>query len=258
VTLAIDLIAALFGLVIGSFLNVVIDRVPKHESVVSPRSRCPRCGAGISPRDNIPIVSWLVLRGKCRSCSLPISAQYPLVEFVTALIFGFTAAHFGAGWNLAVFLVLFTGLVPLAIIDLYQHLLPVRIFYPVIVLDSLILLGAAIATGDWRHFLIAVATGTVWFLMFFIINWVRPDALGFGDVRLVALLGLCLGWLGVPIAFVGFFASNLLALTVGIYLIARKHANRKSPIPLGLFLAIGTVFAVFAGSVIVNHIRGLR
>ena len=258
VRLAVDLITALFGLVIGSFLNVVIDRVPKRESVISPRSRCPSCRTEITARDNIPVVSWLLLRGKCRTCGQTISAQYPLVEIATATIFGFTAAHFGAGWNMAAFLVLFTGLVPLAVIDLELHLLPVRIFYPSIAADSLILLGASIATDDWHRLLVAAATGASWFLMFFLINWLRPDALGFGDVRLVGLLGLCLGWLSVPIAFVGFFASNLIALAVGLLLIASRRADRKTQIPLGLFLAIGTIFAVFAGSAIVSHVRGLR
>lgn len=257
-TLASALIAALYGLIIGSFLNVVIDRVPKHESVVSPRSRCPKCEKSISSIDNIPVISWVILRGKCRRCGLPISVQYPLVELGTAVLFGAIAVHFGPGWNLAIFLVLFAGLIPLATIDLQKQLLPKRIFYPVLFTDTALVIATALATKHWRELLIALATGAVWFGLFFVVFWIRPDALGFGDVRLVSLLGLCLGWLGISIAFMGFFISNLIGLGVGIFLLVTKRATRSTPMPFGLFLATGTAIAIFAGPPIVNHFQGLR
>src|SRR5487761_2094615 len=143
------------GLNIGSFLNVVIDRVPKHESIVRPRSRCPRCGTEIASRDNIPIISWLILGGRCRSCGLSISMQYPLVEIGTSALFGTTAAHLGLGWNLAIFLVLFIGLVPLMVIDFEQHLLPVRIFYPTLIAEIAIVVADASSHQRWRELAIA-------------------------------------------------------------------------------------------------------
>jgi leader peptidase (prepilin peptidase)/N-methyltransferase len=246
------------GLNIGSFLNVVIDRVPKHESIVRPRSRCPKCGHEIASWDNIPIISWIVLRGRCRSCGLKISAQYPAVEIGTAVLFGTTAAHFGPSWNLAVFLVLFMGIIPLMVIDFEKHLLPIRILYPTLIVDGAILIADALAHQRWRELAIASAAGAIWFATFFVINWIRPDALGFGDVRLVGLIGLCLGWLGVPIVFVGFFAANILGIVIGLALIATKRADRNTHIPLGVFLGIGASFAVFAGPSIAHHFPGLR
>ncbi|HVB01064.1 MAG TPA: prepilin peptidase, partial [Acidimicrobiales bacterium] len=258
VTLVRALLVALMGLCVGSFLNVVIDRVPKFESVISPRSRCPQCKTPIKTRDNVPLLSWFALRGRCRSCDAPISVQYPLVELGTSMLFAVTEVHFGLSGNFVIFIILFMGIIPLAIIDLRCHRLPLRVFYPVLAADFTALVSYAAIRGAWSQLLVALATGVTWFLMFFVINLVRPDALGFGDVRLVGLLGICLGWLGVTVAFVGFFASNLIGLAVGIFLIATNRAKRDTPIPYGLFLAVGTVFAVFAGPSIADHLRSLR
>jgi leader peptidase (prepilin peptidase)/N-methyltransferase len=251
-------IASVMGLNIGSFLNVVIDRVPKHESIVRPRSRCPQCRTEIASRDNIPIISWLVLHGRCRSCELKISVQYPLVEIGTAVLFGTTAAHFGPSWNLAVFLVLFIGLIPLMVIDFEKHLIPSRILYPTLIVDAAVLIADAIAHRSWRELFIAAAAGAIWFVIFFLINWLRPDALGFGDVRLVGLIGLCLGWLGVTTVFVGFFAADLLGIAIGVALIAAKRADRKTHVPLGVFLGIGAIFAMFVGPSIAHHFQALQ
>jgi leader peptidase (prepilin peptidase) / N-methyltransferase len=258
VKVLIALIFAVYGLVIGSFLNVVIDRVPKRESVVRPRSRCPRCDAAISSRDNIPLLSWVLLRGRCRSCGLPISVHYPLVEAGTAVAFGVTAAHFGAGWNLAIYLVLFVGLIPLAVIDGYQRLLPIRVLYPMLAATIALLLADTIDHHDWRRLLIAAACGAVWFGAFFLINLVSPHALGFGDVRLVGLLGLSVGWLGVSVVFIAFFASNLVGIASALIMLALGKAHRKTPIPYGVFLAIGAGFAVLVGPSIVSHIPILQ
>lgn len=253
--LAVVLILGVFGLSIGSFLNVVIDRVPKRESIVRPRSRCPRCEHAIESRDNIPVISWLLLHGKCRSCGLPISIQYPGVEVGTAILFAATAVRFGAGWDIAIYLVLFAGLIPLMIIDLLHHLLPVRILYPVLVCDASVILIDAVVHHSWHRLWIAVASGLGWFALLFVMNFVRPDALGFGDVRLVALIGLCLGWLGVVTVFLGFFASNILGLLVSGVLIATGKATRKTKIPLGVFLGLGTILAVFVGPTLSVHLR---
>jgi len=254
----IVLIFSLFGLSIGSFLNVVVDRIPKNESIVSPRSRCPRCESPITSRDNIPLISWIILRGRCRNCGLPISVQYPLVEIGTAALFGLSAAHFGAGWNLAIYLPLFAGLIPLALIDAQRRLLPVRILYPVLATTTAVILAAGIDHDEWRRLVLAAASGAVWFSAYFLINLIRPDALGFGDVRLVGLLGITVGWLGVPVVIIAFFASNLIGLACSIAMLATKRAQRDTQIPYGVFLALGAGVAIFFGPTLVNHFSILQ
>ncbi len=140
-------VCALFGLAIGSFLNVVIYRVPRKESVVSPPSACPSCQTPISARDNIPVISWVLLRGRCRHCQAPISWQYPAVELATAALFAGTAARFGYAWELPAYLVLFAGLLALSWIDVEKLLLPKAIVRPLLVLVAELFLVASAATG---------------------------------------------------------------------------------------------------------------
>jgi len=240
-------LCAVLGLAVGSFLNVVIYRVPRNESVVSPRSSCPSCGAAIRGRDNIPVLSWLLLRGHCRDCGAPISAEYPLVELACAALFAGTAARFGHQWDLPAYLVLFAGLLALSIVDVEHLILPKKIVYPLTALVTALLLLAAAETGKWHSFLIGVACALGWFLVFFAMNLISPRVLGFGDVRLSLVLGLSLGWLGFGYVILGFFAANLIGAVVGIALIATKHVERQSRIPYGVFLASGCAVAVFAG-----------
>ena len=222
---------ALFGLIVGSFLNVVIYRVPRKESVVSPRSACPTCSVPISARDNVPIFSWLFLRGKCRNCHAPISMRYPLIEATTAGLFAGVAARIGFSWSLPAYLVLAAGLLALACTDLEHLLLPKRIVYPVLTLVSVLLMAAAAITHHWHYLLIAVLCAIVWFVVFFGMNFVSPRLLGFGDVRLAPILGLALGWLGVRYALLGFFAANLIGAILGLSLIATKQMSRQQQIP---------------------------
>jgi leader peptidase (prepilin peptidase) / N-methyltransferase len=240
-------LCAVLGLAIGSFLNVLIYRVPRKESIVSPRSACPSCGAPIRERDNIPVVSWLLLRGRCRDCHAPISAQYPLVELSCAVLFAGSAARFGYQWDLPAYLVLFAGLLTLSCIDIERMLLPKRIVYPLTALVAALLLLAAAATGNWHHYLIGIACAMGWFIVFFALNLASPRLLGFGDVRLSLVLGLALGWLGVGYVLLGFFAANVIGAVVGIALIASKRLSREDHIPYGVFLALGCAVAVFAG-----------
>ena len=244
---------ALFGLAIGSFLNVVIYRVPRHESIVTPRSACPTCGSPIRERDNIPVLSWLVLRGRCHSCHSPISARYPLVELGTAGLFAATAARIGFNWDLPAFLVVAASLLALACIDLELLVLPKAIVYPALALVAGFLLLAAAVTGEW-HNLISGATFAVgWFLVFFALNALNPRYLGFGDVRLALVLGLALGWLGWKFVVLGFFSANLIGAIVGLALIGTKRMRPDQQIAYGVFLALGTMFAVLVGPVIVTH-----
>ena len=249
---------ALFGLLVGSFLNVVIYRVPRKESIVSPRSACPTCHAPIAPRDNVPILSWLCLRGRCRNCHSPISMRYPLIEAATAGLFAGVAARIGFSWTLPAYLVLAAGLLALACTDIEHLLLPKRIVYPVLGLVGALLLAAAGITGHWHNLLIAIVSAAVWFVIFFAMNAISPRALGFGDVRLAPVLGLALGWLGVRYVLLGFFAANLIGAVIGIALIASKRMSRQQQIPYGVFLAVGTLLAIFAGPELLRPFQSLR
>jgi leader peptidase (prepilin peptidase)/N-methyltransferase len=240
-------ICALFGLAVGSFLNVVIYRVPRNESIVSPRSRCPSCGVAIKERDNIPVLSWLLLRGRCRNCHSPISPRYLFVEVAGGALFAGAAARLGFNWDLPAFLVLLAGLLALACIDLEHLVLPKKVVYPTLAMVAGLLVLAAAVTGEWHNLLVAAICSISWFVVFFLMNFASPRVLGFGDVRLALLLGLGLGWLGWRYVVLGFFAANLIGAVVGLTLIAMKKMTRDQPIPYGVFLALGAALAVFTG-----------
>ena len=244
------------GLVVGSFLNVVIYRVPEGLSIVSPPSACPACESPIRPYDNIPVLSWLLLRGRCRDCGVRISARYPLVELSTALLFAATAARFGAKWCLPAYLVLGAGLLALALVDAERMLLPKRIVYPTMFMVAALLVLASAATPFWRGLWVGALCGAVWLLIFLSLHLISPRSLGFGDVRLSPLLGLALGWLGVWYCLLGFIAANLIGLVVGGILIATKRASRSQPIPYGIYLAVGTELAIFAGPLLLSPLAG--
>jgi leader peptidase (prepilin peptidase)/N-methyltransferase len=241
-------ICGLFGLAIGSFLNVVIYRVPLGKSLVSPRSACPACGTQLAERDNIPVLSWLLLRGRCRTCHEPISARYPLVELACAALFAGLAARFGYNWALPAYLVLFAGLLALSVIDVETLKLPKVIVWPLSVAVAALFVLAAAITGQWHFLWVGVISGAIWFAVFFLMNLASPRMLGFGDVRLAPVLGLALGWLGWRYVVLGFFAANLIGAVIGIALIASKRISRQQQIPYGVFLALGCAVAVFAGT----------
>lgn len=242
--------AAFYGLAVGSFLNVVIHRVPQKLSVVRPASACPGCGEPIAARDNVPVVSWLLLGGRCRHCRMTISARYPLVELLTAVVFVAVALRFGWSWSLPAETVLMGGLVALAFIDLDSLLLPRVVVYPVGVAVTAFLVLAATAQGSWHRLLIAAVCAAAELAVLFSINWISPRALGFGDVRLGPFIALGLGWLGWRYAFFGFLAANLIGAVVGIWLIATGRAGRKTPIPFGVFLALGAFLTLLFGGAI--------
>jgi len=242
----------LFGLAVGSFLNVVIHRVPRKESIVQPRSSCPSCHTPITNRDNIPVLSWLLLRGKCRTCSQPISPRYPLVEAATAALFVGGAFRFGYDWSLPAFLVLFAGLLALAFTDLEHLLLPIRIVYPVLFLEAALLVVAALATGQWSRLGVAAASGAVAAGSFYLLHAINPHWMAFGDVRLAGVIGLGLGWLGALIALVGIFLAFLFGALVGVVLIATKKIGPKARIPFGVFLAAWAFVAIYAGHPLVH------
>jgi leader peptidase (prepilin peptidase) / N-methyltransferase len=250
VTAVLIIGAVLYGLVVGSFLNVVIYRVPKKESIVRPPSSCPGCENRIEARDNIPVLSWLLLRGRCRHCGMRISIRYPLVELLTAALFLLVALRFGWSWTLPAMLIFVSGLVALSFTDLDHLLLPRAIVYPWGAMVFAALLLAAAVEGTWHRLLVAILCGAVEFAVLFTIHFLSPRSMGFGDVRFGPVIGLALGWLGWRYAFWGFLAANLIGAIVGLILIAMGRTGRKTPIPFGVFLSIGAVVAiVFAGQI---------
>jgi leader peptidase (prepilin peptidase)/N-methyltransferase len=237
----------LFGLLIGSFLNVVIWRVPRHESIVRPPSHCPGCDTEIAPYDNIPVVSWLVLRGRCRHCGTRISARYPLVEAGCAGLWVAMGLRFGATWELPAYLVLVSGLLALSLIDFDTFLLPDRIVYPLSA-TLVVLFGlAAVLDGSGSDLVRALLGGLAAFAFFLTVHLVAPRGMGFGDVKLSFSLGLALGWLSWGSVFVGLFLGFLLGAVIGVLLIATGLRTRRDHVPFGPFLAAGTVLAILFG-----------
>ncbi|MGH9107811.1 MAG: prepilin peptidase [Acidimicrobiales bacterium] len=243
---------ALWGLLVGSFANVVIYRVPAGRSVVRPASACPKCGAHLRAVDNVPVVSWLALQGKCRSCRAMISPRYPAVEALVALIFAFIGWRFGISWTGVGEAALAGGLVALAFIDLDHMVLPRRVVYATLTVVAAVFVAGSASGGQWHRLGIAALSAAVPWALFFALNWLAPKALGFGDVRLALLIGFGLGWLGAAYAFLGFLVASILGSLVGVALIAAGKAGRRTPVPFGTFLATGAVLAALAGQPVVN------
>ncbi|SFJ96841.1 A24 family peptidase [Cellulomonas sp. KH9] len=244
-------LAGLVGLAVGSFLNVVIWRVPRGESVVRPPSSCPRCGHRIRPRDNVPVVGWLVLRGRCRDCGESISQRYPLVELATALLFvGATAwalRRDDAPWFVPAVLYLVAIAVALTLIDLDVHRLPNAIVLPSYLVVSGLLLVAAAGTSDWPALgRAAVGGGALW-AFYLLLALVNPRGMGFGDVKLAGVLGLCLGWVGWGALVVGAFAAFLCGGLYALVLLALGRAGRGSGIPFGPWMFVGCAIGLVTG-----------
>jgi leader peptidase (prepilin peptidase)/N-methyltransferase len=240
--------AALLGLLIGSFLNVVVHRVPRGDSVADGRSACPACAAQIRPRDNIPVVSWMLLRGRCRDCAAPISARYPLVEAGTAALFGAVGLRVGASWVLPVLLLLAAAGIALALIDLEFGRLPFGITVPLLGAVALLLVPAGLADG-WSPSATALLSAAAWVAVYGGI-WLATTGrgMGFGDVVLAPSLGLALGWLGWGPSLVGLLGGFGLGALIGIALIASGKVARRAQVPFGPYMLGGAALGVFAGS----------
>ncbi|MBI1377166.1 MAG: prepilin peptidase [Frankiales bacterium] len=249
--------AGVLGLLIGSFLNVVIHRVPRGESVVRPRSRCPRCGTELGARDNVPVVSWLVLRGRCRTCGEPISARYPLVELGTGLLFALTAWWAGWSWELPAYLYLAGIAVALAAIDLDVRRLPDAIVLPSYVVTFALLLLPAVVEGRWDDLLHAVLTGAGLFAFYFLLAFIYPAGMGFGDVKLAGVLGMYLGWVNWPLAVIATFFAFLIGSVVGVVVMVRSRSGRKTKVPFGPFMLLGTYLALLWGQDVIDWYTSL-
>ena len=232
-------LAALLGAVVGSFLNVVVHRLPRRESLVRPRSRCPGCETAVAPRDNVPVLSWLLLRGRCRTCGTAISARYPLVELGTAVLFAGIVAVRGSEPDLVLWLPFAAVLVAVAAIDLEHRIVPNRIVAPA----ALWALGAGalVQPGELPEMVIA---GAAAFAFFLAAALVHPAGMGMGDVKLAGMMGLYLGAAIAPALLVAFLAGSLLGIAV---IAVRGAAARKAGVPFAPFLAAGGLVGLFAG-----------
>lgn len=249
---ALLVLIGLLGLAVGSFLNVVIWRVPRGESVVRPASHCPGCGHAVRSRDNVPVVSWLLLRGRCRDCGEPISIRYPLVELLTAFVWVTLAASIGFEPELPAYLFLGAIGVALALIDIDVKRLPNVIVLPSYVVAAVLLTFAALVGDSWPALLRAGFGGVALYAFYFVLVLVYPAGMGFGDVKLAGVLGIYLGWLGWGEVVVGAFLGFLLGGVVGLLLIVAGRAGRKSSIPFGPYMLLGAWLAIVWGGALAD------
>jgi len=239
--------SGLFGLLIGSFLNVVVWRIPRGESVVSPPSACPGCETPIRPRDNVPVAGWVLLKGRCRDCDVKISPRYPLVELATGVLFAVMALRFGLDPVLPAYLYLAAVGLALALIDLDCKRLPDALILPTYPVAVVLLGAAALAgsdSGDWLRTLLG---GAAMYAVYFALCFAYPAGMGFGDVKLAGVLGMYTAWLGWGAWAVGLFLGFALGGIFGIALIALKKGGRKTAVPFGPFMLAGVLIAVLAG-----------
>ena len=246
-------VAVCYGLLIGSFLNAWAFRLARGEKISAGRSHCPRCGAQIRAYDNIPVASWLLLRGRCRDCGGPISWRYPLGEAVTAALFAAVAVADGLSWLLVPHLVFVSALILVSQVDLEKKIIPDVVILPVAALGLplMIVLGPA----PWWQWPVA-GLGAAGFL--FLISEVyyrlrHVEGMGFGDVKLALCMGVYLGPAVVPALFLGFLSGAV----VGVALIGGRRGDAKTAIPFGPFLAAGAVLALFFGGALIDAYLGL-
>jgi leader peptidase (prepilin peptidase) / N-methyltransferase len=250
--------AGILGLLVGSFLNVVIHRVPLGESVVHPRSRCPGCATELAARDNVPVLSWVLLRGRCRTCGEPISPRYPLVELGTAVLFGGVAVWCGLSWSLPAYLYLAGISVALSAIDLDVRRLPDKIVLPSYVVALVLLLLPAVAEGRGDAYLRAALTGVGLFAFYFLLALIYPAGMGFGDVKLSGVLGIYLGWYSWGLAILATFVAFLLGAVVGVAVMVRTREGRRTKVPFGPFMLLGTFIALFFGQRVIDwYVAGI-
>lgn len=254
-------LAAALGLAIGSFLNVVVHRVPRGLSVVRPRSSCPHCGSPIRSRDNVPIVSWIILGGRCRVCRSPISLRYPLIEAGTAVAFVGVLVRFVVADDLPsavpAYLYLAAIGVALALIDIEVHRLPDAIVLPAYPVLGTLLVLASWGSGEWSGVPRAAIGGAGLLLTYLALAVAKPGGMGYGDVKLAGVLGMALAWLGWGELAVGAFGAFLLGGAYSIVLLATRRARRGTGIPFGPWMLAGAAGGVAVGGVIWSGYLGL-
>ena len=239
---------AVLGLVIGSFLNVVVWRVPRGESINKPRSACPNCGHQLRARDNVPVISWLILRGKCRDCQAKISVRYPLIELLTATLFVLVWWKFGFTLGFVAFAYLAALSVALTSIDLAVHRLPNVLVLPAYPVLAVLFTADSAMAGEWWPLIRALIGGVALFVFYFVAAVVYPGGMGFGDVKLAGVLGAALAWLGWGPLIIGSFAAFLLGGIGGLVLMALKKTERRGGIPFGPWMFAGAGVGVMWGT----------
>lgn len=247
-------VTAVFGLIVGSYLNVIIARLPHRRSTIAPASHCPHCGSKIAPRDNIPVVSYVLLRGRCRYCKERISVRYPVVELITASLLAASVARFGLSFSALAAAALCCLAVVLAFIDAEHLLLPNRLTYGGIVVG--LVFSPLVPWTTPLQSLIGALVGAA-ILLAMIGLWLiarRRWAMGLGDPKMLAMVGAFLGLRGVAVTL--FFASALGTL-VGVALLATRRVRWQSKLPYGVFLAIGSLISLFFGQSLVDWYLGL-
>ena len=242
----------LFGLVIGSFLNVCIWRMPRKESISFPPSSCPKCKGRIRAWDNIPVLSYIILGGKCRSCKAAISSRYPFIEALNAALYALVYWRFGPEWQNLPLYAFVSALVVITFIDFDHQIIPDRITIPGVVIGllvgSLILpdpFVREVALG-WKSSLIGAAAG---FGLFYMIAILSRGGMGGGDIKMMAMTGSILGWKGVLLAT---FAGSFIGSVYGLFLMVFRGQGRKAKVPFGPFLAMGCLLALFVGQEILR------
>ena len=222
--------------------------MPRRESIVTGRSKCPNCGAVVTAAENVPVFSYLFLRGRCRHCGKSISPRYPVTELATGILFALAAWKFGVTIRAVTFAAFFWVLVVLTVIDLEHKLLPTRVIYPSLIAGWVLLAADALVADQVPRLLDAAIGMAIFGGFFFAVAFLVPRGMGMGDVRLSLLLGTFLGYLGGPgIVLLGMFMSFLTGALIGTIAAAVTKGGRKMKIPFGPFLALGTLIAVFAG-----------
>ena len=262
---------AVFGLLVGSFANVVVYRVPAGISIVRPRSACPSCGNPVRAYDNVPVVSWMLLRGRCRDCREPISARYPIVEAIVGALFVVVAiwrwhelaSALGTAQIVAQILVLIAFLylaatsVVLSLIDVDTHRLPNSIVLPGYLVGLALFGGAAVLNDDPTSFITAVVGSASAFALYLTIAVIAPGGMGLGDVKLAGVIGLFLGSLGWAPLIVGVFAAFILGGLYGVALLLLRRAGRGAGIPFGPWMLIAAWVGALAGDAIATAYLGL-
>jgi leader peptidase (prepilin peptidase)/N-methyltransferase len=240
-------IVAAYGLIFGSFLTVVVDRVPRGASIISPGSACGNCGLNLGLRDLVPVISWLALRGKCRRCRMDIGIEPLILELLTGLLFGMFAWKFGLDWALPAYCALAVGLVGLSWIDLRTKRLPRQIIYVTAIIGIPLLCIAALVRDEPERIWMMLLGAGIALAFMSLVYVVSRGGMGDGDVRLSPLLGAYLGWLNPGLVPVGLFFGFFAGAVVGVAMMATGRAGRKTAVPFGPFLALGTIVAIFVG-----------
>lgn len=249
-------LCGILGLAFASFGNVVIHRLPLGQDLARPPSACPRCATPIKARDNVPVLGWLLLRGRCRSCGEPISPRYPLVELAGALLSAAVGLRFGLSWVLPGYLVFVWVLLVVSAIDVDTRKIPNKITYPGIPALLVLLGAAAFLHGQPGDAVRALVGGAAAFAFMLVIALINPRGMGLGDVKLAAFIGIGLGYLGLAEVVVGLFASFLAGGVIAVGLLATGLRGRKDALPFGPYLAIGAIVSLFAGTPIAQAYLG--